>query len=206
MSVAIQQVANTNTFYFWKSQTNLMANAMSTVVVTTDTGPTSGNAAITGTFSANTVNANNVVVNGFATIKAVSANGTIGSSGQVLTSNGTSTYWSSAVGTVVSVSSGAGLTGGNITSSGTISLDVYTGTNSLNLIFPIGTVLPVYTGTETNISLGTQRTIRVENLQGALGTAGSEVLSGVWRNRGICGKEYRSPTDIHYYYLYQRVS
>ena len=52
------------------------------------------------------------------------ANNSLGSSGQVLASNGTSVYWSSVggTGTVTSVGTGAGLSGGPITGSGTISV------------------------------------------------------------------------------------
>lgn len=58
------------------------------------------------------------------------ANGGLGSAGQVLTSNGSGTYWSSAgsgTGTVTSVGSGNGLTGGPITSSGSLSVLANTG-------------------------------------------------------------------------------
>ena len=61
----------------------------------------------------------------------LSANGGYGTSGQVLTSNGTATYWSSVSagggGTVTSVANGNGLTGGPITSTGTLSVTPGTG-------------------------------------------------------------------------------
>jgi len=53
------------------------------------------------------------------------ANGSVGTAGQVLHSNGTSTYWASddnSGGTVTSVATGNGLTGGAITTTGTISV------------------------------------------------------------------------------------
>lgn len=52
---------------------------------------------------------------------AISANGTVGTAGQVLTSNGTAAYWSntSASG-VTAVYSGNGISGGTITSNGTL--------------------------------------------------------------------------------------
>ena len=55
-------------------------------------------------------------------LSGIHANGSLGSSGQVLTSNGTGVYWSTAAGGVTSVSSGNGLTGGPITSTGTLSV------------------------------------------------------------------------------------
>ena len=52
------------------------------------------------------------------------ANGSLGSDGQVLTTNGTIAYWKTigGTGTVTSVGSGDGLTGGPITGSGTLSV------------------------------------------------------------------------------------
>jgi len=60
---------------------------------------------------------------------ALSANGGTGSAGQVLTTNGTSTYWSTAPGsgTVTSIATGNGMTGGPITSTGTVSVLANTG-------------------------------------------------------------------------------
>jgi hypothetical protein len=61
---------------------------------------------------------------------AVSANGSTGTAGQVLTTNGTSTYWSSAgggSGTVTSVATGNGMTGGPVTTTGTVSVLANTG-------------------------------------------------------------------------------
>jgi len=62
---------------------------------------------------------------------ALTANGTTGTAGQVLTSNGTATYWSSAggggSGTVTSVATGNGMTGGPITTTGTVSVLANTG-------------------------------------------------------------------------------
>lgn len=51
------------------------------------------------------------------------ANGGLGSAGQVLTSNGTSVYWSAAAaGGVTQVNTGNGMTGGPITTTGTVSV------------------------------------------------------------------------------------
>ena len=57
------------------------------------------------------------------TTVGVQANGGIGTAGQVLTSNATTVYWSTpTTGTVTSVATGDGLTGGPITSTGTVSV------------------------------------------------------------------------------------
>lgn len=203
MTIPIQQVSNTSTFYFWKSQTNLMANALSTVVLTT-VANTVGNSTLQGTFTANSVVANSMIINGQSTVKSVNANGSIGTSGQVLASNGAGTYWASLVGSVTSINTGAGLTGGPITTTGTISIELYDGSSPTNASYPIGTVLPVYVGNNIRI-VNQQDFIYTDNLNGIEGNSGS-LIGGVWRNRGLCGVEYRGPTDIRRYYLYQRVS
>ena len=206
MTITIQPVANTNTFYFWKTQTNLLADAMSNRAVTTNSNTASGNAYITGTFGANVVTANSISVNGYSTIKGIFANGSSGTSGQVLVSNGSGTYWASLVGSVTEINTSAGLSGGPITTTGTISLDLYTGSTSTNTIYPVGSIVSVYTGTAVKV-LNSQEQIYLQNLSGVEGAGDvSTLLSGTWRNRGLCGTEYRSPSDIRRYYLYQRVA
>ena len=54
------------------------------------------------------------------TLKAISANGSLGTAGQVLHSNGTSTYWSTDDGSVTSIATANGLSGGTITTTGTL--------------------------------------------------------------------------------------
>ena len=63
-------------------------------------------------------------VNFAANVGAITSNGSTGTAGQVLTSNGSATYWStvSGSGTVTSVATGNGVTGGPITTTGTISV------------------------------------------------------------------------------------
>jgi len=205
MTISVQQVSNTSTFYFWKSQTNLLADAMSNYVVTTNSGTATGNAEISGTFTANSISVKGLSVNGYSTIKGVFANGSPGTGGQVLTSNGTSTYWSSVIGSITSISTGGGITGGPITSTGTVSLDIYTGTNLNNTVYPVGSVVSVYTGSIVK-TLNSQDNIYLQNLNGVEGDGPpSTILAGTWSNRGLSGTEYRSPSDIRKYYLYQRV-
>lgn len=207
MTVSIQQVSNTSTFNFWKTQTNFMANAFSTVVVSTNSNTAVGNASISGTFTCNTVNAFNVNAAGITNIKGLSANNSLGTSGQVLSSNGSSVYWSSIAGTITQLNTGGGITGGPINSTGTVSLDLYTGSSSSFTNYPIGSTVSVHTG----INLAGQRAVSsveviyTDNLQGVSGASGLP-LTGTWRNRGLCGTDYRSPSEIRYYYLYQRVA
>ena len=106
---------------------------------------------------------------------------------------------SSTGGTVTSVATGNGLTGGTITSSGTLSLDYYTGTDRDNTSYPIGTYLLVaYT---PNIGVGVRNasstiygyTAGINNAFYIFGTfaptnqpggAYGFTLSGTWRARG----------------------
>lgn len=203
MTIPIQQVSNTSTFYFWKSQTNLMADALSNVVLTT-VANTVGNSTLQGTFTANSVVANSMSINGYSTIKGVYANGVTGTPGQVLASNGAGTYWASLVGSVTSINTGAGLTGGPITTTGTVSLELYDGSSPTNASYPIGTVLPVYAGNAIRI-VNQQDFIYTDNLNGIEGNSGS-LIGGIWKNRGLCGIDFRGVNDVRRYYLYQRVS
>lgn len=60
MTVTVANVANTNTFDYWRVRTNELADAMTNKVVTVETVATTGNAAITGTFTANVLAGNTV--------------------------------------------------------------------------------------------------------------------------------------------------
>lgn len=57
MTVEVAQTTLQNNFEYQRNRVNELANAMSTVVVTTNSNTASGNAAITGTFSANSLTA-----------------------------------------------------------------------------------------------------------------------------------------------------
>jgi hypothetical protein len=96
---------------------------------------------------ANSTSGINEIRVGTANVGAVFANGGLGTSGQVLTSNGSGVYWapSGGTGTVTSVATGSGLTGGAITSSGTISVLANNGivANSTGLFVNPGTGVTV---------------------------------------------------------------
>lgn len=53
MTVSVANVANTNTFDYWRTRTNELAYAMSSKAVTVESTTAVGNAAITGSFTAN---------------------------------------------------------------------------------------------------------------------------------------------------------
>lgn len=87
--------------------------------------------------SAYTANIFTLTDAGVLSVPQISAGGSTGTAGQVLQSTGTGIQWASAggVGTVTSIVAGTGLTGGTITSSGTIAIDT--------------TVVTTLTGTQT---------------------------------------------------------
>jgi len=59
MTVTVQNTTVTSTFDFWRNRTNELATAMSTVAVTVNSNTAAGNAAISGTFTANVINVSN---------------------------------------------------------------------------------------------------------------------------------------------------
>jgi len=65
MALPIQNTTTTNTFDFWKNRTNEMADAFTNITVTTDANASSvaatGNAAITGSFTANSFFGNGTI-------------------------------------------------------------------------------------------------------------------------------------------------
>ena len=138
----------------------------------------------TGIFTTGTVNGaivsvgNSVVANttslrlGNSTVAvALVANGGNGSAGQVLTSNATATFWATpTTGTVTSVATGVGLTGGPITSTGTVSAVANNG------------IVANSTGLFANVANGLTTTGGAINVVG-----GNTIVSnttGVYVNRG----------------------
>lgn len=86
MTVTVANTSNTNTFDYWRNRTNELAYAMSTKAVTVESDTATGNAGITGTFSANTIKIGNSTVN----VSISSPNTTQQSNGQYyLNANGT---------------------------------------------------------------------------------------------------------------------
>lgn len=72
MSVTVANTANTNTFDYWRNRTNELAYAMSTYAVTAGgSNTTSGNAAITGSFTANALIVNTSINVGNSTVNGV---------------------------------------------------------------------------------------------------------------------------------------
>ena len=89
MTVTVQNTTVTSTFDYWRNRTNELATAMSTVAVTVNSNTAAGNAAITGTFTANVIN----VSNGSSNIVISSPTSAQKTNGQyVLNANNSWTY------------------------------------------------------------------------------------------------------------------
>jgi hypothetical protein len=164
----------------------------------------------------NTVN----VANGGTNLSATPANGqlpigngsgyalatlTAGTGIGITNGSGAITIAVTGAGTVTSITAGSGLAGGTITTSGTISLDVYTGTNQTNTTFAVGTYLSYQSASlfniYTSVAVWTPPTSGSFGFFSTSGGSGAAVVSGTWRSRGLmsggCGA---------YNYLIQRTA
>jgi hypothetical protein len=119
------------------------------------------------------------------------ANGSSGTSGQILTSNGTtgSPYWAAAAsGGVTSITAGNGITVSGSTGAVTVSQDFYTGTSATNTSFPIGTYVTAFGNYATQPFLaGTLTLYRNAGNDYHFyynNQSGFVALTGTWRSRG----------------------
>jgi hypothetical protein len=126
----------------------------------------------------------NQSVTGILTVKAISSNGTTGSNGQVLTSNGTAIYWSNAgVGTVTSVATGNGMTGGPITNTGTVSVLANTGiVANATGVFVNATYIGTLTANNTSFVGSTSAANVVSNTQLSSNLANYQTTAGLSAN------------------------
>lgn len=110
MTVTVAATTNTNTVDYLINRTNELANAMTTLAVTTNSNTAVGNAAITGSFTANVLIANTVrISNSTANVVIGVPNTTVISSGSYfLNGNGSWTQISSPVLTKTMLTSGTG--------------------------------------------------------------------------------------------------
>jgi hypothetical protein len=112
------------------------------------------------------------------------ANGTIGTAGQVLHSNGTTAYWAADDQGVTSVATSNGLTGGTITSTGTLSVLANSGiiANTTGLFVRPGTGVTVNTtGVHIGQAVETTSDVTFRNLTAtgnvAIGDAYADIIS-----------------------------
>lgn len=91
--------------------------------------------------------------------------------------------WATVSGGVTSITAGNGLTGGTITSSGTIALDYYTGSTANNTSFPIGSYV-VTDNLNSTPNNNEARTVYTNTNRYWDQTGGGGALAGTWRSRG----------------------
>lgn len=130
---------------------------------------------------ANNTNQN---VSGNSVLRAIIANSSIGTAGQVLASNGTGIYWTTAgggTGTVTSVATGNGLTGGPITTTGTVSVLSNTGivANTTGLFVNAAYIGTVSANNTTFVNGKTEGALNVNSATTATTATNATQLGGV---------------------------
>jgi hypothetical protein len=161
----------------------------------------------TGQINADTAIYNTVnVANGGTNLSATPTNGqlpigngsgyalatlTAGSGISVTNAAGAITIANTSAGTVTSITAGSGLAGGTITTSGTISVDVYNGTTQTNTSLAVGTYVVAQTSSLTIYNIYTSLSVWSAPSAGSSvfttynPTGGAGVMSGTWRSMGI---------------------
>lgn len=77
MTISVANVANTNTFDFWRNRTNELAVAMTVKALTAESNTTAGNAALSGTFTANVLAGNTVYLSNSTSNVTISVPNTV---------------------------------------------------------------------------------------------------------------------------------
>lgn len=184
MTVAIANVNTNNTFDYWRTTTNQIANAMSNIVVTTNANVATGNAIINGYFTANGIIANTITINGGSGVVNV-ATGNVTSN--VLVSNvGTFTTLTTATLNVTATSTFANLSVNNFTAVSaanitnlTVTSNTVTGNISANSANLTSASIPTLTANLTAlITALTANTITVNNTIKIGNTASNVTISG----------------------------
>ena len=165
MTVTVANTANTNTFDYWRNRTNELAYAMSTYAVTAGGSNTAaGNAAITGTFTANDL----VVTTGIA----------IGNSSTNAVVNTTTVFVGNS--TVNATFSGDLLRTGSA---------LYVGNTTANLVANVTSIK--LSNSSSNIALTIPSSSKVSNGQYYLSANGSwnliEIVNPVSNNKTLSG-------------------
>lgn len=160
--------------------------------ITSLTGLTMALSIAQGGTGSTTLTANNVLLgNGTSALQVVAP----GTSGNVLMSNGT-TWASSATGTVTSVATGNGLSGGTITTSGTLTIAAPT-FNSVGsyagCVVRLNTDQTVTAGSDYSAGTGFNQVTACKSFDG--GSSSSNVLSGTWRWMNASYTSTGAPTN-----------
>jgi len=114
--------------------------------------------------------------------------------------------WATVSGGVTSIIAGNGLSGGTITSSGTIALDYYTGTSATNNSYPVGSYI---LGNNTfNVAANASATVWSPDSNGRQFNSSnpggaSSALAGTWRARG---QAWNATSEVPAGTLFQRTA
>lgn len=144
MTIAVANTALTNSVDYWRARTNELADAMSTKAVTVDSNTATGNAAITGTFTAGTLVANVLTITAAAfainstsitvlNLTANAANLTYISGNTATYTTGTFTNLNGTTGNVTTLSGNAATYGTATVTNATITTLQYTTANGTTL-------------------------------------------------------------------------
>lgn len=155
----------------WTTGTvNAASHTVGTSVVANATGLWTTGTVNAGILSVGTTFAVNSTTVDIGAATGLRANGSLGTTGQVLHSNGTGIYWAADDAGVTSVATGSGLTGGTITTTGTVSVLANNGitANATGLYVTQGTGTVVNTtGVHVNSAyIGTLTANNATNLNG----------------------------------------
>ena len=134
----------------------------------------------------------------------------VGTTGQVLTSNGPSalpTFQTIAASGVTSAVAGSGITVSAATGAVTISQDIYTGSTSTNVTYPIGSYVIVNAGA----AYANNSSQDVRNFAGntAFAIGSGTALTGTWRARGSFYQNFGNLSCVNVivgYALFQRTA
>lgn len=134
-----------------------------------------------------------------------------GTSGQMLSTNGSGTLSWATAGGVTSAVAGNGITVSSATGAVTISQDIYTGSTATNTSYPIGSYVcarSINTGTQVNSSatLYGATTTGIVMFVGSSGGSGSSALTGTWRARGESGEGSAPGCDTYIFTIFQRTA
>lgn len=166
---------------FYTNATNISAGTLNNARLPSAINVTTVNAATLSVGTTAVVNSTGFTTGANVTIEStgelvinpgagIFANGSLGTAGQVLHSNGTSVYWSTDDEGVTSVATGVGLSGGPITTTGTVSVLANNGitANTTGLFVAQGTGTVVNsTGVHVNSAyIGTLTANNADNLNG----------------------------------------
>lgn len=133
--------ANSTGGTYWSTNTPTAAGSDKQVQFN-NAGVVSGDADFTFDNTTNTLTAANASISNILSVKTVSANASLGTAGQVLTSNSTGgVYWSAAGAGVTLINTSSNLTGGPITTTGTLDLN---NTSVVPGNYGSGTRIPVF--------------------------------------------------------------